>query len=217
VHIPHILHASNIANTAAVCGHVRGVFRLFVVLCPLLSLVTPAAAWGDIYKWTDERGSTNFSNLPPPNAAKAKNVEIVAKETSPAPIPEHVATATEQALLARIKDVERQLQAAKIAAQTPPPRPPAPAGGYYPAMQAPPPGYSVPPPVYSAPPADYYDNTYDSGYYPSYTPTYYYPVVPAYPFAVYPRRAYFARPGFAGSRGGSFGGSFRGGGHGGRR
>jgi hypothetical protein len=192
-------------EVAAGANRFRCTFRLFALIPVLLSFVASAPVWADIYKWTDENGSTNFSNVPPPPGGKQKKVAIVAKESpSSAPIPEHVATPTEQALLARIKEVERQLQAAKTAAATPPPAPrPQVSAGYSPTIQ--------PPPVYSAPAADYYGDTYDSGYYPGYVPAYYYAAVPAY--ALYPRRVYYGRPVFAGAHGGSF----RSGGHGGRR
>jgi hypothetical protein len=193
------------SGVAAGVNRFRSTFRLFALASILLSLVAPATVRADIYKWTDANGSTNFSNVPPPPGVKQKNVTIVAKESpSAAPIPEHVATPTEQALLARIKEVERQLQAAKTAAAAMPPAPrPQVPGGYSPTIQ--------PPPAYSAPPPDYYAGSYDSGYYPGYAPAYYYAAVPAY--AVYPRRVYYARPAFAGAHGGSF----HGGGHGGRR
>jgi hypothetical protein len=197
------------SGVAAGAVRFRSTSRLFALIPVLLSFAVPASAWADIYKWIDENGSINFSNVPPPPGVKSKNVAIVAKESpSAAPIPEHVATPTEQALLARIKEVERQLQAAKTAAATPPPVPrPQVPPGYSPTIQ--------PPPVYSAPPPDYYADSNDSGYYPGYypgyAPAYYYAAVPAY--AVYARRAYYARPAF----GGAHGGSFHGGGHGGRR
>jgi len=190
----------------------RGAFWLLALLLILIFLIIPATAWGDIYKWIDEQGRVNISNIPPPDAGKAKNVEIVLKEVKP----------TEQELLARIERLERQLQTPQYAAQPPAAPPPTPYGGYYPPAPPPPPSPS------------YYDSGYDPGYgngydssyypsnYPSYYPSYSYPVVPAY--AVYPRRAFISRPVSAAARGGAFrgGGSFHGngghsGGHGGRR
>ena len=182
------------SKTAAVFA--RSVFRLLALLPALISLVMPATAWGDIYKWTDEKGRTHYSDAAPPTSGKVKNVELVQKEIKRTP--------TEQALLARIESLERQQQARQYAPQAPAPAPPMPYGGYYPPTPPPP------------PPPSYYDSGYDSGYYssyyPSYYPSYYYPVARAY--AVYSARAFVARPVFAASRGGSFHG---GGGHGGRR
>ena len=198
----------------------RSAFWLLALLLILIFLIIPATAWGDIYKWTDEQGKINISNVPPPSAGKAKNIEIVLKETKPTPI--------EQALLARIDALERQQQARQYPAQAPAGPPPMPYGGYHPPTPPPP------------PPPSYYDSGYDTGYdssyspsyyptyYPSYYPTYSYPVVRSYSYASYPARAYMTRPVFAAPRGGSFrggggfshggGGSFRGGGgHGGRR
>jgi hypothetical protein len=209
-------------KAAATFGRIRSKRGLFVPISFVLSSVLSASAFGDIYRWIDENGSTNFSNVPPAPGGKEKNIKVVAKETPvSAPAPDREMTPTEQALQARLKEVERQLQAAKIAAQiaaqSPPRRSPAAPGNYYPTIQ--------PPPAYTAPPPDYYagnyDNGYSGGYDPGYYPGYYYPVVPVYPYAAFPVRAYYGRPGFAGSRAGSFGGSFRGGGghgggHGGR-
>ena len=190
-------HMSETSKAAAVFARVRRPFWLFALLPALVPLVVPAIAWGDIYKWTDERGRTNFSNVPPLKSGKAKNVEIVLKETKPTSIPDHVATPTEQALLARIESLERQLRAPQYAAQAPEVPPPMPYSGYYPSTPPPPP----PPPSY-----------YNSGYYPGYYPAYYYPVASSY--AVYPARTFVTRPIFVAPRGGSVHG---GGGHRGRR
>jgi hypothetical protein len=164
---------------------------LFALLPAIISLVVPATAWADIYKWTDEKGGITYSDSPPPAPAKVRNLEVVEKETNKP-------TPTEQALLARIQNLERQLQAPKYAAQAPPAQPPAPYGGYSPSMP---------------PPSNYYDNrydgSYDSGYYPAYYPGYPY-AVPVYSYAVRPRRTFFVRPGFA-APGGRF--AHAGGGH----
>jgi Domain of unknown function (DUF4124) len=188
-------------STAAI-AHRRSPFCLFALLPALMSLVTPATARGDIFKWTDEQGITNFSNVPPAKSGKVKNIEIVVKETRPAPSPEHAATPTEQALLERIEGLERRLQSRQIATQPPAVSPPTPYGGYYP---------STPPPP--SPSSSYYDNG-NYGSYPSYYPSYYYPVAPSYSYAVYPARTFISRPVFAAPRGGSTHG---GGGHRGRR
>ena len=197
-------HISVTSKTAAVFSH--SLFWLLAILPALVSLAVSATAWGDIYKWTDENGVINFSNAPPPQAEKPKNVEILLKETRPTPIPNHAATPTEQALLARIDRLERQLRAQQYAAQPPAARPPTPDTNYYP--QAP-----LPPP----PPGYYGDGSYGS--YPGYYPGYYYPVASSY--LIYPAGTFISRPAFAHSRGGfsrGSGGFFRGsGGHGGRR
>ena len=188
----------------------RSVSWLCALLPGLIPLAAAQSALGDIYKWTDAQGNTNFSNLPPAKSEKARNVMVVAKESGPSAIPARTAAPTEQELMARIENLEHQLQARQSAALAPPgappaashaPPPPAPYAGYYPV----------------APPAQlqyYYDNSNDSGYYPAYAPNYYYPVLPWYAYGAYPRRAFFARPGFNTGFRGSFHG---GGGHGGRR
>ena len=159
-------------------------FWLTAFFPALISLVVPANARGDIYKWTDEQGGTYYSDLPPPASGEAKNVEVVVKETKP--------TAREQALLARIENLERLQQARQYAA-------PAPYDNY--TTPAPP-----PPPVPNYYDAGYVSGTY-SGYYPGYYPNYYYPVVPAYSYVVYPRRTVISRPLYAAPRGGSIHGS----------
>jgi hypothetical protein len=194
-------HMSDMSKAAVVFAHFRRPFWLFALLPALVSLVIPATAWGDIFKWTDAQGRTNFSNVPPTKSGNVKNVEILLKETRPTSIPEHVATPTEQALLARIESLERQLQARQYTAQAPAVPPPTPYGSYYP---------STPPPPPPSPP-NYYNSGYDSSYYPSYYPSYYYP---SYSYAVYPARTFLTRPIFVAPRGGSFRG---GGGHRGRR
>lgn len=201
-------HLSDASKAALAWAHVRSRFCLLAVLPALTSLAIPASAWGDIYKWTDEQGRTNISNIPPTKSGKVKIVETVLKETRPGSIPEHAATPTEQALLARIETLERQLQAPQYAPQAPAVPPPAPYGSYYPSTP------SLPPP-----PPNYYDSGYASSYYPGYYPSYNYPVVyyrvmPSYPYRVYPARPFLTRPVFVAPGGGSFHG---GGGHRGRR
>ena len=204
-------HMSDTSKAAVVFSHFRSPFWLFALLPALISLVIPATAWGDIFKWTDEQGRMVVSNVPPTKSGKANNVQLLVEETrpatkAPASIREHVATPTEQALIAKIESLERQLQAPQYAAQAPTVPPPTPYGGYYPSTPPPPP-----------PSSSYYGSGYYSGYYssyPSYYPSYYYPVMPSYSYAVYPARTFISRPVFAAPRGGSYHG---GGGHRGRR
>ena len=170
------------------------------LLPALLSLLAPASAWGDIYKWTDKQGNTVISNVRPANPDTVTDVELVVKETRPAAqspvIPsQRVATRTEQMLLDRIDELERRLQTQPYPPQYPPQSPGvSPAnyyGGYYPAQPPPPP----------PPPSSY------GSYFPSYYPGYYYPWVPAYSYVVYPARTFVSEPAFGFSRGGSFRGA----------
>ena len=168
-------HVSDASKTAVVSAQRRSPYWSLALLPAFISLFVPATVWGDIYKWTDEKGITNYSDSPPPTSGKVKDVEVVRKDIKTTP--------TEQAMLARIQSLERQLHAPQYAAQTPAARPPMPYGGYSPPMP---------------PPSDYYDSGYDSSYYPdtysNYYPAYYYPVVPAYSYMVLPRRKFFSRP-----------------------
>jgi hypothetical protein len=195
------------------------VFRLFTLLTAYISLVLPATAWGDVYKWTDAKGITVFSDVLPKPGEKVKNFEVVAKARPETKVPAQTVTPAEQALLARVDTLERQLQARQIAAAAPAVPPPATYGSYYPPAPQPPP---LPSNYYDS---GYYDSGYDSGYYPSYYPSYSYPVVATYSYA-YPARTYISRPVSVTPRpvsvaphGGSFhgGGGHGGGGRGGRR
>jgi hypothetical protein len=123
-------------------ARIRGLW--FAFLAVFLSLLVPAA-WGDVYKWTDERGNTVISNARPAHLDKVKNFEVAVEEPKGA-----VATPTEKMLLDKLDRLERLLaqqyvQQAQIA-------PPPTYGSYNPAPPPPPPGYFG---------SDY------SGYYPS--------------------------------------------------
>jgi len=135
----------------------------------LVFLLVPSVTWGDLYKWTDEQGSPVISNVRPANPQKIKNFETVLKETERTP------TRTEQVLLDRIDNLERQLRTQQY-----PPQAPASSyapynESYYPAQAA-----SLPPP----PPS------YSNGYYPD---SYYYPWLPSYSY-LYPSRIFVNRP-----------------------
>lgn len=192
-------HLSGTSKAAAMFAHCRGLFCLFGLTAAVISLIIPATARGDIFKWTDAQGRTNFSNVPPTDSGKAKNVEIVLKETRPTPIPQHVATPTEQALLARIENLERELRSRQYATQAPASPPPAPYAGYYPPTPPPPP-----------PSTSYYGSGYASyPSYPSYYPSYYYRAATSY--VVYPARVYYPPPVYVAPRSGfSHGGGHRG-------
>jgi hypothetical protein len=170
-------------------GLARRAMAIAVVL--MLLLVLPATASADIYKWTDEQGTTVYSNTLPENPKRASNVERVAKE--------RVVPPAEQALLERIDNLERRLQSRASAPPAPSVAPPDyNEGSYY----YPPP----PPPAYVASSAP----VYASGYpYP-----YPYAAYSHYAYYAYPARTFVSRPAFhAGQRGVVRGGSF----HRGRR
>ena len=94
-------------------------------------LAAPASA--DIYRWTDENGSTVLSDTPPPEPGKAKNFKTVLKGAAPAaPVaaPTSGPTLAEQELRWRVARLERELQDRQYVALAPPPPPP-PADSYY--------------------------------------------------------------------------------------
>jgi len=173
----------------------------FAVFPACLALFAAGPALGDLYKWTDERGTTVLSNIRPDDPRKVKNFEVLVKETkragkTPGASAPHEITPTERMLLDRIEDLEGQLRSQQYA-QTAAPPPAASYGSYSP---APP-----PPPSYAD---TYYPAYYPAYYYPYYT-SYYSPYFPVfyyrYPvshFHAHPVRAFGFRPGLAFPRGG---------------
>jgi hypothetical protein len=135
-----------------------------------LALLVPVTAAAGIYRWTDESGTTVFSDTPPAKSTKVKNVQLVVQDDLQAKDTDEArARRREQELEQRIARLEREVQA----------------------MQYAPAQYQAPP----APPADYY-----AGGYPSYPPSYYpyYPTPYAYPYVVVVRPAHrFFAPRFA--------------------
>jgi hypothetical protein len=203
-------HTSRVSNSAQAPFHLRSVSCLFA-LTSLFWIAVPSTARADIYAWTDSLGSTNYSNVPPPKSAVAKNVKIVVTEiprpatppvaaTTAAKTPAATPAPAEQELLARVKNLELLLLAQQQAPPPPPPSaPPAPPAPYF---EAPPPS-----------PVVYYDNPGDSGYYPAaYPDYYYYTPLPVYANALYAPRRYFARPAYPALGGRPFAGGFHGGG-----
>jgi hypothetical protein len=153
---------------------------------PALLLALPLAASANIYKWTDERGTTVYSNRAPAAEAKVSNVQVVLEDEKPAAAPK---PDNANALQERVSALEQQVQTLQTAS----------ASGYaapYP-PQLPPPTSYYPPPDYYPPqsyPSDYPPPMYGYGYgYP------YYPYASSY-VVVAPRR--FIRPvhGFSGNR-----------------
>ena len=122
-----------------------------------LGVIAPAAA-ADIYIWTDERGTTVISDTRPENPKALKNFEVVVRDADRGTRKgsgAREATRTEQKLLDRIEELERQARAQTYA--SPPPPAPAPA-----------PSYAV---IYSTspPPPPAYDPFYASGFYSPYS------------------------------------------------
>lgn len=175
-------------NVDAWFARIYGCSHVLALLPICLTLLAPATVWGDIYKWTDERGNTVVSNLQPVNPSTVSGVELVATVTKPAtqyPVaPSQRADArTEQALEARIEDLERQLQAQQYAQQPQVDPQSSYSEGYYPTPDPPPPD------------PNYYSG-YDPGYNPGYYPSYYNPWPPSYSFIVAPARPFVRRPVF---------------------
>ena len=133
-----------------------------------LFLAFPLAASATIYKWTDEHGTTVYSNRAPAAEAKVSNVQVALEDERPA-----VAAAPSQAnpneLQQRVRALEQQVQSLQ--------NQPA-AGAPYPA-QVPPPVSYYPPPDYYPQQSDYPQADYASMYGYGY-PGYGYPYYPYY-------------------------------------
>jgi hypothetical protein len=171
---------SCVSGIAVAYARLRGQSLLLALLSALTSLAFPAMAGGDIYKWIDEQGRINISNVLPPGAGKTGNVEVVLKEAPAGSFQQTAVTPTEQALLARIESLERQLQSRQYAAQAPAVPPPTPYGAY------------APPPPPPPPSSGYYGSAYSGGYAAYFPARSYYPVASSY--VVYPARTYLPQP-----------------------
>jgi hypothetical protein len=140
---------------------------------PALLLGFPLAASATIYKWTDEHGTTVYSNRAPAAEAQVSNVQVALEDDKPAaaPRPDNA-----NDLQGRVRALEQQVQALQGPSGYPAP---------YPA-QLPPPSNYYPPPDYYPPPS--YPSDYASMY------GYGYPYYPyAYPTIVVTGRR-FVRP-----------------------
>jgi hypothetical protein len=152
-------------------------------LCSFLAflLLVPTAASAKIYKWTDEKGTTVFSNTLPGVEKKVKDVEVIVEdEKAPTLTAQQAAYAEaqrrEQQLEERIHNLERQVQTQQQ---------------YQPQYQ----------PPMAPPPPDYYG---DSSYYPGYYPGYPAPFVVLSSGFARPVHRRFSSPRFSSGRLASF-------------
>ena len=135
----------------------------FLVRLAGLFLAFPLAASATIYKWTDEHGTTVYSNRAPAAEAKVSNMQVALEDDKPA-----VAARPDSGndLQGRIRALEQQVQAmqSQPSAQGPNYAAPPPPTSYYP-----PPDY-YPPQSYPTDYSSMYGNGYP--YYPSPYPSY---------------------------------------------
>jgi uncharacterized protein DUF4124 len=179
---PFVLETMAVVNLASFSVRLAALFLV-------LPLVLPLGASATIYKWTDEHGTTVYSNRPPSAEAKVSNVQVAMQEEEPAAAAK---PGNGNDLQARVRALEQQVQSLQNppSAQAPNFAAPPPPSYYYPT-----PDY-YPPQSYPSYPADYYSSMYGYGY-----P--YYPYYPSY-IVVTGRR--FVRPvhpvhhGFVGQR-----------------
>jgi hypothetical protein len=143
------------------------VMKLASCLLPAVLFALPLAASAavgasaSVYEWTDERGTTVFSNRPPPADAKVSNMQVLVEDEAPAAAPKPAAAPQPDnvnVLQERIRALEQQVQALQTPASTHSPNYAAP----YPA-QLPPPTHYYPPPDYYPPPS--YPSAYPSPMY----------------------------------------------------
>jgi hypothetical protein len=126
----------------------------------VLLLGFPLIASATIYKWTDEHGTTVYSNRPPAAEAKVSNVQVALEDERPA-----AAAPQPDLLQQRIRALEQQVQSLQ-----------GPSGAPYPAQ--------VPPPVSYYPPPDYYPQ--QSNYPADYSSMYGYGDQYGYGYPYYP-------------------------------
>ena len=95
-----------------------------LALVAMLVLLPGTPAYAQVYKWVDERGVTNYSSEPPPDAkakSKAKLVEdTLSVYTPPKAITQAIEDAREQRknpLAQKVDDLERELEAERRARQ----------------------------------------------------------------------------------------------------
>src|SRR6476469_6922560 len=98
-------HLRAAAKTNMWAAPIRGL--MFVLLTPVLAALGPAAAWADIYKWTDERGGTVISNSRPTHPSRVKNFEVAVEEVKTT----IVAAPADQMVLGERERMERQVLA----------------------------------------------------------------------------------------------------------
>ena len=182
-------------------ARLRGDARMLALLPLLAAVLAPASARADLYQWTDEEGRTVISDMLPVDPGKVSGVKLLARASKaaaarPATLSPPAADAKQQALEARIAELERQLQERQSA--SPPPVQASDGEGYCPAPPAPEPGNYV---------TEYKTVYYPVPYYVS-PPAYSVIVVPARPSlhrphpahrpASAPRPAFVSRPQFTG-------------------
>ena len=180
------LHSRRLWNTSAWRSRFYAHVPALLPIILTVSLLPPASVRADdIYKWTDEQGNTVISNVQPANPRRVSGMELLAGAIKPAPQAtaagsQQGGTRTEQALQARIENLERQIFARQYD------QPPQGISGQDYAE-----GYYPPDRLTSDPG---YDSGYDAGYYPAYYPNYFYPWPPSYSFVAVAGRPFARRP-----------------------
>jgi hypothetical protein len=157
--MPRLLSLTSVRiRSDAPSWHVRAAVAFLAVLIGTFS----ASASADLYRWTDERGTTVLSNVLPANPKRVTNFEVVVKEPDSTASKaytarQHEVTWTEKLLLDRIDGLERQIQTQQSARETA---------------------------IVAAPPSDAYYGPaapYADGYgYPGYYPSWVFPYPPGY-------------------------------------
>ena len=92
-----------------------------------LLLLAAVAAYADVYRWVDEKGTVHYSNETPPSGVKATKVDIEAEPRAPVAESAECYTALCQGerleqRLARREQIEARLAAERAAATPRPPK-----------------------------------------------------------------------------------------------
>jgi len=86
-----------------------------------LALAAPLAAEAELYRWVDDRGVVNYSNIAPKGVAKVTQLEADSRvSTIPAPPQPDLQRQRERWLEARVERLERELGALAPPAAAPP-------------------------------------------------------------------------------------------------
>jgi hypothetical protein len=150
--------------------------RLVAPLACTFALLAPLAAEAELYRWVDDRGVVNYSNIRPEGVKKVAQLEKDSRVTTvPGVSADEAARLRQRELEARIERLERELDEARARSAV------APAAYPYPAYD---PWYAAYPayayPAYSA--------VFYGAYYPAYFRGYGYRFAgrPAFPPRVHP-------------------------------
>jgi len=98
------------------------------LIMALAACLAAADASAQVYRWVDEKGTTHFSNSPPPPGVTAELISIQAKEGEPSPDTKECYTIRCQGERMEKRIAAREAEDAKLAAERAASEPPPPRG-----------------------------------------------------------------------------------------